>query len=287
MAEADKRRELRNRLLTAAVAAPVLIYCFWQGTWSLLLLVTTFSILGVLEFCDLQEKKGVLAFRGTAVVAALALNLAVYFGGLAAAAVTFALIAILLVLSTVLGPYQETALQRIAGTLFPQAYISLLMSHFYLIRQKTMPFDLSPLDVEDGFVFLLLVVFLAMLNDTGSYFGGRFFGKHPLAPGISPKKTWEGALGGALTCLATALLVKLAFRIPGAVGPLVCLALIVHVMGLLGDLAESQLKRSAQVKDSGDFFPGHGGVLDRLDSLVFVAPAAYYFIEIWARYRLS
>ncbi|MBI2060106.1 MAG: phosphatidate cytidylyltransferase [Nitrospirae bacterium] len=273
--------ELTKRLLTAVVAVPYLIFAFWQGTWSLILLIAPVTMFGVLEFFNLQEKKGIPAFKGIGVVAALGLNLVAYTYGLEGAAMFIAILSILLVLSTILGPYQETALQRIAGTLFPQGYVVLLMSHFYFLRQKQMSFDLTPLPITDGFIFLMLVVGVTFLNDTGSYFGGKYFGEHQLAPGISPKKTWEGAVGGAIASLATALIMRWAFQVQTSVAPFVCIALIVHVSGMLGDLAESQLKRSAQVKDAGAFFPGHGGVLDRLDSLVFTGPLAYYFIEAW------
>lgn len=284
VADIVKIGDLTKRLLTAAVVVPVLILCFWEGTWSLLIFVTVVTLVGVHEFFDLQEKKAIPSFRGTGVVAALALNVVAFVFGLQGAAVFLSVLAGLLVLSTLLGPYQDTALQRVAGTLFPQVYIVLLMAHYYFIRQTVMRFDLTPLNIDDGFILIILVVGLTFLSDTGGYLGGKYFGKHLLAPAISPKKTWEGAAGGLLASLLTALLAHVVFQIQTSVFPLLVIACVVQVVGMIGDLAESQLKRSAGVKDTGTLFPGHGGALDRLDSLVFSGPAAYYVILAWNRF---
>jgi len=113
---------------------------------------------------------------------------------------------------------------------------------------------------------------ICWVTDSFAYFTGRAFGKHKLAPTISPKKTWEGAIGG--TAFALLLLVPYAVKLLGmpAVPAFVCV-FIGSVLGQIGDLLESKLKRWGGVKDSGNFFPGHGGVLDRLDSLMLACPA--------------
>ena len=125
---------------------------------------------------------------------------------------------------------------------------------------------------EAGRFFVLIPFVLAFLSDTGAYFVGLAMGKHKLAPTISPKKTWEGAIGG--TAFALLLLVPYAVKLLGmpAVPAFVCV-FIGSVLGQIGDLLESKLKRWGGVKDSGNFFPGHGGVLDRLDSLMLACPA--------------
>ena len=110
---------------------------------------------------------------------------------------------------------------------------------------------------------------LIWLNDTGAYFVGRTWGKHPLSPRWSPGKTWEGWLGGAMSCLATSLVLKVTFPVEG---PWEVWALVVVFLGPAGDLAASGLKRRAGIKDFGRFFPGHGGILDRFDSQLFAAP---------------
>lgn len=116
-------------------------------------------------------------------------------------------------------------------------------------------------------------------NDTGAYLVGRFFGKHRLFERISPNKTWEGFAGGVLLALATALVLSHYFTLLTG-WQWTVLALVVSLFGTFGDLVESMLKRSKQVKDSGSVLPGHGGMLDRFDGLLFAAPAVLIFLEL-------
>ena len=117
------------------------------------------------------------------------------------------------------------------------------------------------------------------VSDTGAYFSGRFFGRHKLNPEVSPKKTWEGAVGGTLLAVGAAALMQhlflpTCFSVKAALG----LGLLVAVVGQVSDLAESVLKRSAGVKDSSNLLPGHGGFLDRFDSYLLLAPLFYYVV---------
>ncbi|MBT3270412.1 phosphatidate cytidylyltransferase, partial [Candidatus Poribacteria bacterium] len=131
------------------------------------------------------------------------------------------------------------------------------------------------MDYGPGGILLLLVPIWAC--DSGAYFVGRAIGKHPLAPVVSPKKTWEGSVGGFVGSIVAAVLVgRWALDLPILTG--LGVGAIIGVLGQFGDLAESALKRSAGVKDSGRLIPGHGGLLDRLDSLTFAAPALYYYL---------
>ena len=136
----------------------------------------------------------------------------------------------------------------------------------------------STLDPEKTFtleVFMLFV--LIWSSDTFAYLTGKFFGKHKMAPKISPKKTWEGFAGGVVLTLVLGFFVEQYF--PELRGNWMIVGLLVSIFAPLGDLVESQLKRSFAVKDSGNIIPGHGGVLDRLDSFIICAPVIYlYFI---------
>lgn len=127
-----------------------------------------------------------------------------------------------------------------------------------------------------GFFFLVL-----MGSDSGAYFAGKAFGKHKLAPKISPGKTWEGSIGGILASLAFAALAHFWFLPELALAYALPLAAVMSVVGALGDLAESAMKRGSDVKDAANILPGHGGLLDRLDSLVFNAPILYYFAKFY------
>jgi phosphatidate cytidylyltransferase len=135
-----------------------------------------------------------------------------------------------------------------------------------------------------GFGWVVLAFVVTWLNDTFAYFAGRFLGRHPMLPRVSPKKTWEGFAGGAVGSVVGAWVLLAMF--PGdwlaglTAAGCVVLGLVAAVVGPVGDLAESMLKRAAGVKDSGRLIPGHGGLLDRIDALLFVAPWVYFYAAI-------
>jgi phosphatidate cytidylyltransferase len=154
------------------------------------------------------------------------------------------------------------------GTLFPVLLVGLGLG--LLVGLRAMP-------GEDGEDLLMLAFACVMLSDTGAYYVGRTLGRHKMSPRLSPKKTWEGAAGGLLASVAGGCLAHFWFyqRLPLAHA--IILGLLLGVAGIFGDLAESTLKRAAGVKDSSGLLPGHGGVLDRLDSLLFAGPILYYY----------
>lgn len=148
-------------------------------------------------------------------------------------------------------------------------YIGLALS--YLLLTRGMP---------DGALLIFFVVLVTWAGDTGAYVAGKSMGRHALAPVVSPKKTYEGLAGGLILACLMAVVAR-AWFLPAfsLIGCLV-LGVILTITGLIGDLAESALKRSAGFKDSGALIPGHGGMLDRLDSLLFTGPAFYYYVTI-------
>lgn len=169
-------------------------------------------------------------------------------------------------------PSRVKALDGVA-CVFALVYLPWLASHFILLRQ--LPGGLAPF-------FVALIG--TWVFDSGSYFAGRAFGKHKLAPRVSPGKSVEGLLGGTLAGLVAIVWLGLAWLKVNAVQAVV-LALVIMAAAQLGDLAESALKRQAGVKDSGTLIPGHGGILDRFDSLLAVMPAVYYLWVLWLGVR--
>jgi phosphatidate cytidylyltransferase len=131
----------------------------------------------------------------------------------------------------------------------------------------------------DAFILTVVLFLIGWATDTFAYYVGRSIGKRPLAPAVSPKKTWEGAIGGTLGALLAGVLLKLSILPFINWVHVLVLTLIVAVVGQLGDLAESRMKRAAGVKDSGRLLPGHGGMLDRFDALILAAPAAYLYLR--------
>ena len=132
---------------------------------------------------------------------------------------------------------------------------------------------------EFGLAMVFVALIAAFLTDTGAYFTGYFFGKHKLIPEISPKKTVEGAIGGVAICVISMLVyawILTFFGIKANLLNIVIIGVIASVISQFGDLSASMIKRGLGIKDYGDIMPGHGGVLDRIDSLLFTAPAIYY-----------
>lgn len=162
------------------------------------------------------------------------------------------------------------SIPRIAHTIFLITYLGLLPSFFLKLRWLGEP------TISTSTTILLLTIFVPKVCDIGAYTFGRIFGKHPLTPRLSPKKTWEGLIGGLAAAIATAIGVGLATGIfPLGIPEAILFGLVVGLAGVLGDLAESLIKRDAQVKDASQTIPGFGGVLDVIDSVLFAAPVVY------------
>jgi phosphatidate cytidylyltransferase len=160
----------------------------------------------------------------------------------------------------------STVVQQLALLFFGLLYLPLLLGHLALLR--ALPF---------GREWIFLVLMIIMVGDTAAYFVGVTLGRRKLYPAISPNKSVEGSLGGLVGSLVAALLARSWFFPALTVFDCIFLGLVLGVLGQLGDLFESMLKRGFGVKDSGTLIPGHGGILDRLDSLLFAFPPAYYY----------
>lgn len=173
----------------------------------------------------------------------------------------------LALLAVARGRPDEDVLRLVAVSLFPSAYLGATLAVAMQVRAQW------------GAPALLLAFLVIVISDSAQYYGGRTMGRRKLAPAISPKKTVEGAITGLIAAMvATPLLARLAF--PGrGWAPFVLLGLLLAAVGIAGDLFESLLKRSVGVKDSSGLIPGHGGILDRIDALLFAGPVYYLFLR--------
>ena len=178
-----------------------------------------------------------------------------------------------LVAATVKGPPFDQIFANTGSTILGVLYVVLLGGHLVAVRTGFQP-KLSTHLL--GFFFLVI-----MGADTAAYYVGRAIGKHKLAPKISPGKTWEGVIGGLIGAVAMALLSHYWFFRYFPLKWALPLAVVMAIFGVLGDLTESGLKRAAGTKDAAKILPGHGGLLDRLDSLLFNAPLIYYFGKVY------
>lgn len=253
--------------MTALVLLPLVILTVVKGeAWHFALLLSLVTAIGLQEFfaMALPDRKGeLLPF---ALYGALALFTPLLTDGrlfIMAGAGFFLLTAFhfLFRLQQI-----ETAARQISLVATAYLYVPFLLSHLVMLRL-----------LPEGSSWLLLIMLIVMTNDSAAYYIGSAIGKRRLYPAVSPKKSVEGALGGLLGSLVGALVAKFTFF--GSLGYIDALlaALLIGVVGQVGDLFESLLKRSFGVKDSGSLLPGHGGVLDRLDSIIFAAPVTYYF----------
>jgi phosphatidate cytidylyltransferase len=264
-----------HRWLTAAVALPILAIIIALGPgWLLLILVVLVTAGGMMELLSLLVPETKSWVRIVTLATSLLLPLATYWKGvLGLSTATVAVIFVALTIHLLLYAQQKAILQSLGAMVFAQLYIPFLLSHVLLLFQ-----------VPSGRRWIFFLFFVIFAGDTGAYYAGHRWGRHKLWPAVSPGKTVEGALGGLLSSLATSLLVgKLLLSLgESGVSFLLSLGLVISSVGQMGDLMESMIKRVSKVKDASSILPGHGGLLDRLDSLIFAFPLTYYGVVFFA-----
>jgi phosphatidate cytidylyltransferase len=269
-----KLGNLAARVLVAVVAIPLLLLAIYQDTphiaWGVVFVA---SLIAMYEFfaMTLEDKTDRLVslFLGAGSVAALYWLPARFAPGLFAT-----LIAFLPVTIYYLFRFGEmaTVAARVAYSVTGIFYAGLLFTFLALIKRD--------LGGNDGANFIVLLLATAWLSDTGGYFAGKFLGKRKLYASVRPNKTWAGSVGGVIAAVGGAIALKIFLfgnRLEWV--DAIVLSLVGSVLGQIGDLVESLIKRSRGVKDSGALLPGHGGILDRVDAVIFIAPFFYmYFV---------
>jgi phosphatidate cytidylyltransferase len=269
-----------SRIITALIALPVIIASIlisWLAPLFVLLALSA-MVLGLYEFWLLARRREIKPDVVAGYIGAAALFTVFYFNepgqlpDLLLLVLPGFIIGVLAAAMLRGAPFDKM-MASAGATVLGVSYVALLGGHLVAVRTG-FPQTLS--------AHLLSFFFLVIMgSDTGAYYSGRAFGKHKLAPGISPGKTWEGAIGGMLVSLLMSVLAHYWFfpELPLKWG--LPLAALMNVLGVLGDLTESALKRGAGAKDAAQILPGHGGLLDRLDSLLFNAPVIYYFGKLY------
>jgi phosphatidate cytidylyltransferase len=277
---------LTQRVLTAVFGVPVLLFIFYQGGVLFLLLFLLIISVGQFEFFSLLETKGVSSERVFAVLSSVFLAAAAYFGYLQFLAVFTVLMIIAFVYQFRRQDLSE-AMVELGTTLIGIIYLGWFLSHAILLRNLENNSDIknhaeTVQGIKDaGFFYVVFVVACTFLNDTGAYFVGKWKGKKKLIPRISPGKTVEGTIGGIISSTITGGVMNLIFKSPLEYSWAFSFGFIIGVVAVFGDLVESLIKRSLGVKDSGGILPGHGGVLDRFDSLIVVFPVSYYLVLLY------
>ncbi len=268
---------LRERLLTAFVLIPIVLGTAILGGWWLFAVLGVGLILCGYEYFTMLPAGGYRADRvlGLLLIAALLVNALLGLGR------ERELLLAVIVLPPLIELWRrdhQGFLASWALTTLGVVYIGLLGSYLFTLRG--LPGDLRPFGLTEnrGATALVITLLATWMTDTAAYFAGTTFGRHRFFPEISPKKTWEGAIGGA----AGATIVFGVLASLSGISPLLAFAggFVVGLAGTLGDLTESLVKRQVGVKDSGSLLLGHGGVWDRLDSMLFTVMVAYYFFSI-------
>jgi phosphatidate cytidylyltransferase len=259
---------LTSRILVALVGLPVVLGALWAGGWWLFALIAPASLLALHEYYSMTRPLRPLSLAGYAGLIGVVVSFQVSGFVWATAALLGTLVLAFLLKG--LGTTQGSATAAVSVTLLGVAWIGFGLGAVLLVR-----------DLEKyGQVASFAIVLAVFADDTAAYFGGRLLGRHKLAPTISPGKTWEGFLFGTGAAIFVVFVTLYQDRRGFlTIGQAVVLGVVVALAAPLGDLFESMLKRDMGVKDSGKLLAGHGGVLDRIDAILFSFPAAYFTID--------
>ena len=272
---------LRQRVLSAIIIVPILFASIWFSNPWFSIVVAIAALLGVIEFYAMVDRTGwqPLAIFGTLWTLFFIFNAYYapkYSSNNIYILVTSALIASAVALSLVWVLFLRSSSKKVmiswAASMAGIFYMGWLLSYWVLIMNHYG-------GDWDGRDWVILALFSTFAVDTAAYFVGRTWGRHKMAPTVSPRKTWEGAIGGLVGALVAVIALALLLNVDISYGEMVILGVLIAVFAQLGDLAESKLKRSMGVKEASNLIPGHGGILDRLDSIVFTGVVVYYCLR--------
>ncbi len=260
---------LAKRIISSVLLISLIVFAILID-WLCGLVITIFIVLGMHEFFSMLEKKGIKPYKyfGIIVGTSIPISMILRFELTKSWELLFIVLAALfLILMQFRRRNNSGVIVDISTTIFAVFYISWFFSFLIKIRY-----------LAGGLALLGMVLLITKLGDIGAYLIGTKFGKTPLIPRVSPNKSVEGSIGGLLFSVLGALVSG--FFIKFSLLHLVFMGLFFGILAQLGDLSESLIKRDCQIKDSGDLFPGLGGVLDTIDSLLFTAPAFYFYMSI-------
>ncbi|QNO16453.1 phosphatidate cytidylyltransferase [Alkalicella caledoniensis] len=257
MIESD---EMLTRIITALVGIPIVFITVMYGGVAFNTLLFLIMVLGFNEYLKIISIKNVFYNTTSAILALLLIftELDVFLVILIAGIILSIYIRIM--------NFKNTQLKELGLLTWGFIYIHGVL---YLLKEIR--------NLENGLILIFLLLLITWVTDSGAYFAGINFGKRKLSPAISPKKSIEGLVGGVLLAIISVLIFNYYFNLGNHI-TMVIFALSGSVISVFGDLFESSIKREYKIKDSGNILPGHGGILDRIDSLLFLIPLAYVFI---------
>jgi phosphatidate cytidylyltransferase len=315
-----KMSNLLSRILVAIIAIPLFVFITYKGSYLFFILMAMISFLSLYEFYTLMEKKNFLPLKWLGLIFGLLMNLVFFYEriryfvlslltgwgintGFPSQFVLLLGVSALFVFLTLLIELfrgKGSPITNIAATLFGVFYISLFagmliatrelfewenVNYFFLSNSyqefmSTAGMNNLSLTKEWGGFFIISVFATIWICDSAAYFAGMAFGKHKLFERVSPKKTWEGAIAGFIFAIISMIAAKFLVLQFLSIAHCIVIGIIIGTFGQIGDLAQSLIKRDAGVKDSSALIPGHGGVFDRFDSLLFVSPLIYLYLDL-------
>jgi len=266
---------LKYRVITSAVGVPLVILAIWLGDpWPwFTLLIAAAGLAGTYEFYKMASfnRREPLLYLG--LLCSLALVLSPHYRSHDVLPIVITATTLISLICLLCRPSKEGAFRNWAWAIMGALYVGWMLSHWLSLR-----------GLEDGRNWVYLAILTTFANDTGAFFIGRSRGKRKLAPAISEGKTLEGAIGGLICAILGVIVIATVLNLISpftfSYWQIVILGFLVALFAQLGDLVESLLKRNMGVKESGNLLPGHGGILDRFDSLIFVGAVVYYYV-IW------
>ncbi|MDZ7269319.1 MAG: phosphatidate cytidylyltransferase [candidate division KSB1 bacterium] len=268
---------LGQRVVVGLICIPLIVSAIWVGRQFFLLFIALVVGLGLYEFYDLARHKQARPQRWLGMAGGVALPVAIYFGYGDLLWLWFtAVVVALLVVELFSRPTGESGpLHNLAITVFGMVYVAGLLSFLVAIRELP---RLTGSDYHAAGTWVIMIFAVIWICDTAAYFVGLYFGKRKLFARVSPKKTVAGAVGGFVFAILSALACQRTFVKELTVPDAVVIGVIIGVFGQMSDLVESLFKRDAGLKDSSNLIPGHGGILDRFDSEMLVAPLVYFYL---------
>jgi phosphatidate cytidylyltransferase len=269
---------LGKRILTAVIGIPVAVYVINYGEWLFAAAVLVLTLLAWHEFYTMLQNKNIKIYYSLGILINIFILGCAWLGNSQEFIMVMFLGTLLALLKVVTSGNKFTVVDA-AFSLLGLFYIGMSFAHLLLLRYTDSSLYLTTSwgQLSAGAAYLWLAFVGTWASDTFAFFTGSYFGKNKLCPLISPSKTVEGALGGMVGSIIAIIVLGMLFKLP--VSHSAIMGILVGIAAPLGDLVESAMKRFAGVKDSGQILPGHGGILDRFDSILFAVPVIYYYMH--------
>jgi phosphatidate cytidylyltransferase len=270
------KSNLLTRVLIAFTLGPLILYLALVGKIPFLVFVELLVIVGLWEYLFLVKSKGIQIQSWILLPLGMLFPVSAFLFGEQVFLFFFLAVVYLTALVLILKGKTQGATADLATSFFALFYVAGLFSFLILLRELPLMYGA---DYKIGGLWIIYLLLCIWSCDTFAYFIGAPLGKHKLSPNVSPNKTVEGFFGGILGAVAAAFFCYYVFFRSAQLEHLLVVASFVALIGQMGDLAESLFKRDAQIKDISKIIPGHGGILDRFDSLLFVSPVVYYYLK--------